>query len=119
MTTSTVFGISYDAQDAAMVAQFWADTLGRQVADGADVHNAVVLPGDVATTGSRLAFHQVPEGKAVKNRVHFDLATTELDAESERLRELGATVVRDISENGNRWITFADPEGNEFDLISI
>jgi hypothetical protein len=30
-----------------------------------------------------------------------------------------ATIVRDVSENGNHWITLVDPEGNEFDLISI
>jgi hypothetical protein len=27
--------------------------------------------------------------------------------------------VREVSENGNHWITLADPEGNEFDLIGI
>jgi hypothetical protein len=44
MSRTTVFGISFDAHDAAKVAQFWADTLGRQVADGADAHDAVVPP---------------------------------------------------------------------------
>jgi predicted enzyme related to lactoylglutathione lyase len=107
MTRTTVFGISFDAHDAAKVAQFWADTLGRQVADGADLD-----------AGPRLAFHQVPEGKAVKNRVHLDLATNDIDGETARLTRLGATVVNTISGQA-RWTTFADPEGNEFDLISI
>jgi predicted enzyme related to lactoylglutathione lyase len=119
MNRTAMFGISFDAHDAALVAQFWAAALGRQVAEGSDVRNAVVLAGDVITSGPRLAFHQVPEGKTVKNRVHFDLTTTDLDTETERLGQLGATIVRDISENGNHWITFADPEGNEFDLVSI
>jgi predicted enzyme related to lactoylglutathione lyase len=119
MTGSTVFGISFDTYDAVKVAQFWAAALGRQLADGADNQNAVVLPADITTTGPRLAFHQVPEGKTVKNRVHFDLTTTDLAAETERLQELGATIVREVSENGNHWITMADPEGDEFDLISI
>jgi predicted enzyme related to lactoylglutathione lyase len=117
MTRSTVFGISFDTHDAAKVAQFWADTLGRQVADGADAHDAVLLPSDLVSAGPRMAFHQVPEGKAVKNRVHLDLITTDIDGESARLISLGATVVNTI--NGQaRWVTFADPEGNEFDLIS-
>jgi predicted enzyme related to lactoylglutathione lyase len=119
MNSSTMFGISFDTHDAAKVAQFWAAALGRELADGADAHNAVVLPGDITTTGPRLAFHQVPEGKTVKNRVHLDLTTTELADETDRLQQLGATIVRDVSENGNHWITLADPEGNEFDLISI
>jgi hypothetical protein len=37
-----------------------------------------------------MAFHQVPEHKTAKNRVHPDLITTDLDAESERLISLGA-----------------------------
>jgi predicted enzyme related to lactoylglutathione lyase len=119
MNSSTMFGISFDTHDATKVAQFWAAALGRELADGADAHNAVVLPGDITTTGPRLAFHQVPEGKTVKNRVHLDLTTTELADETDRLQQLGATIVRDVSENGNHWITLADPEGNEFDLISI
>jgi predicted enzyme related to lactoylglutathione lyase len=118
MSRTTVFGISFDAHDAAKVAQFWADTLGRQVADGADAHDAVVPPSDLLNAGPRLAFHQVPEGKAVKNRVHLDLATNDIDGETARLAGLGATVVNTISGEA-RWITFADPEGNEFDLISI
>jgi predicted enzyme related to lactoylglutathione lyase len=118
-SSSTLFGVSFDSHDAALVAQFWAGAFGRQLADGADAQNAVVLPADITTTGPRLAFHQVPEGKTVKNRVHFDLTTTDLAAETERLQQLGATIVRDVSENGNHWITMADPEGNEFDLISI
>jgi predicted enzyme related to lactoylglutathione lyase len=119
MTATTLFGVSFDTHDAAIVAEFWAAALGRQLADGADARNAVVLPGEIAKTGPRLAFHQVPEGKTVKNRVHFDLTTTELDAETDRLRRLGATIVRDLSENGNHWVTMADPEGNEFDLVAI
>jgi predicted enzyme related to lactoylglutathione lyase len=119
MNSSTMFGISFDTHDAATVARFWGAALGRQLADGADAANAVVLTGDIATSGPRLAFHQVPEGKTVKNRVHLDLTTTDLDSETDRLQQLGATIVRDVSVNGNHWITFADPEGNEFDLISI
>jgi predicted enzyme related to lactoylglutathione lyase len=119
MTSTTVFGISFDTHDAARVAQFWADALGRQLADGGDVENAVVVAADITTSGPRLAFHQVPEDKTVKNRIHFDLATPDLGAETERLQRLGAMIVRDVSEGGNHWITLADPEGNEFDLIKI
>jgi predicted enzyme related to lactoylglutathione lyase len=118
MTKTSVFGLAFDAHDAAKVAQFWADTLGRQVADGADTHDAVVLPSDLVSAGPRLVFHQVPEDKIVKNRVHLDLSTTDLDADTERLEHLGATIVRDVAEHGYHWITMADPEGNEFDLIS-
>src|SRR5258707_455208 len=98
MSSNSMFGIGFDTHDAALVGRFWAAALGRQLADGADADNSVVLAGDIATTGPRLAFHQVPEGKTVKNRVHLDLATTELDSEADRLQQLGATIVRDVSE---------------------
>ena len=91
-----------------MVAQLWAAVLGRQVVEGADAHDAVVLSSDLVSAGPRLAFHQVPKGKIVKNRVHLDLATNDIDGETARLTGLGATVVNTISGQA-RWITFADP----------
>jgi hypothetical protein len=54
----------------------------------------------------------------VKNRLHLDLITTEFDAETQRLLDLGARQVRDVRQGGARWTTFADIEGNEFDLIA-
>jgi hypothetical protein len=57
---TTFFGAAFDAVDAARAARFWAATLDRDVADGADENDAV----------------------------------------------------------GARWTTFADLEGNEFDLIA-
>ena len=116
--SSTFFGVSIDCVDAAAVASFWAAVLGRQVAVHPTRENAVVLVDDAALNGPRLAFHHVPEPKMVKNRVHLDLITTEFEAETGRLVGLGAQKVRDIEEHGNRWTTFADVEGNEFDLIA-
>jgi hypothetical protein len=31
---------------------------------------------------------------------------------------LGASRIRDVTQGPARWTTFADPEGNEFDLIA-
>jgi hypothetical protein len=117
MSTSTLFGASFDAHDAGKLAQFWAAALGRELADGANADNAVVLPDDIAATGPRLAFHRVPESKTAKNRVHFDLLTTDIEAESARLIGLGATKLSSF-EGQAHWETFTDPEGNEFDVIA-
>jgi hypothetical protein len=89
---------------------------GRTVAPGADSAHAVVEAADVASSGPRLAFHKVPEGKTVKNRVHFDLITADFDRELDRLVRLGATKLHEI-DAGAHWVTLADPEGNEFDFI--
>jgi predicted enzyme related to lactoylglutathione lyase len=63
-------------------------------------------------------FHKVPEGKTVKNRVHFDLQAADVVAEADRLTSLGAQQIRSLAENNNRWISLRDPEGNEFDLVA-
>jgi predicted enzyme related to lactoylglutathione lyase len=114
--SSTVFGVSFDAQDAHSIANFWAQVLGRNVADGATADNASI-DADPAVPGSRIGFHKVPEGKSVKNRLHFDLITTDFDAEIDRITGLGASKLNEINAGGH-WATLADPEGNEFDVIA-
>ncbi|HEY3670018.1 MAG TPA: VOC family protein [Acidimicrobiia bacterium] len=116
--TNTFFGVAIDCVDAGALATFWAEVLGRQVADDPTREHAVVLVDDAVAHGPRLAFHQVPETKTVKNRLHIDLITTEFDVETERLLGLGARKVRDLEQSGARWTTFRDIEGNEFDLIA-
>lgn len=67
----------------------------------------------------------MPEGKVAKNRVHLDLNASSkrevgpdegrrrVDAEVERLRSEGATVVRPGGEErGEYWVVMQDPEGN-------
>src|ERR1700716_931212 len=115
--SSQFFGIAIDCADAAAVATFWAEVLGREIDDDPTREHAVVLADDARAQGPRLTFHRVPESKTVKNRLHLDLTSADFDAETERLVRLGARKVRDIEESGYRWTTFADVEGNEFDLI--
>ncbi|MFD3524575.1 VOC family protein [Streptomyces sp. NPDC058653] len=112
----SVFAITFDAHDAKAVATFWAEALGRTVADGADTTGATVA-ADPEIPGSQIGFRQVPEDKTVKNRMHFDLATDDFDAEVRRLTGLGATKLNEINA-GIHYATLADPEGNEFDLIA-
>jgi hypothetical protein len=114
--SNTFFGISIDCTDAAALAGFWAAVLGRKVADDASPENAVLL-AEETTAGPRIAFHQVPEEKLTKNRLHFDILSDAFDSESERLLSLGAQKLRDIQSENAHWTTFADIEGNEFDLI--
>jgi hypothetical protein len=116
--SNNLFGISVDCTDAATVARFWGAVLGRPVADGATSENAVLLAEDDTSGGPRLAFHRVPEAKVVKNRFHLDLISDDFATESERLVSLGAEKLNDVRKPGAHWTTFADVEGNEFDLIA-
>jgi glyoxalase superfamily protein len=111
----TVWAVGYDAADAGTLAQFWSEVLRRPVREGATPEFAAV---DVAEGAPLLSFHRVPEGKTVKNRMHPDLVSTEFDADVTRLLGVGATRVNEVRQGSAHWITFADPEGNEFDLIA-
>ncbi|WP_445187336.1 VOC family protein [Pseudonocardia sp. Cha107L01] len=115
--TNSVIGLSIDCSDAAKLAQFWADVLGRTVNAAPTAEFAAIDSTDSAH-GPRLAFHQVPEAKTIKNRLHLDLISGQFAAETERLLSLGATRVNDAAKGAARWTTFRDPEGNEFDLVA-
>jgi predicted enzyme related to lactoylglutathione lyase len=117
--SNSLYAVTVDCADAPAVAQFWGTVLDRKVAEGSTSEHVVLLPDDGSASGPRLVFNNVPEVKTVKNRVHLDVITQQAEAETRRLLGLGATVLRVFEENGrHRWTTFADPEGNEFDLIA-
>jgi predicted enzyme related to lactoylglutathione lyase len=114
----SVLAISLDARDAAQLAQFWAQALHRTVNSGATEDFASIAADTDGRLGPLLMFHKVPEAKSVKNRMHFDLEAADVLTEADRLTSLGAKQIRSLAENNNRWISFIDPEGNEFDLVA-
>jgi hypothetical protein len=67
-----------------------------------------VLVGDVPE--KTIWMCKVPEPKTVKNRVHIDVTTDDLDA----LVAHGARVLRANRDGGIEWTVLADPDGNEF-----
>jgi hypothetical protein len=64
-----------------------------------------------------LLFVRVSEPKAVKDRLHLDLRPEDRDTEVERLLMLGATRA-DVGQGEQTWVVLADPEGNEFCVLS-
>ena len=71
---------------------------------------------DVKAPERRLLFQTAPEGKTVKNRVHWDvrLAGRDKDEVRKELEARGATFLWTASQGPHEWHTMADPEGNEF-----
>lgn len=106
-----------DAVDPKLVADFWCRVLGWRVVEESDEGiNIASLDGKWPT----IDFLPVPERKTVKNRLHLDLRAdgVSTEAELERLLELGARRV-DIGQGPDAsWVVLADPEGNEFCLLS-
>jgi hypothetical protein len=109
--------LSIDCADPSVLADFWGKALDRPVSPGA-------VPGDMAVdatdpaSGPRLLFHPVPEPGTAKNRLRPVLLTENYDEETGRLAGLGARPVNETNLPAVRWTTFADPEGNEFDLVT-
>lgn len=113
----SIANITFDCQDAAKLAQFWAAALGRDVDEGAQQYFASIGHSTGHSNGAdgpALLFAMVPEPKTAKNRMHVDLRSDDRDAEVARLVGLGATHVTDHDEWGVSWSVLADPEGNEF-----
>ena len=106
-----LLSLTFDCTNAQTLATFWAGVLGRKVSDGASDELASI------ETEPAWTFMAVPEPKKAKNRLHVDLGVRDLAAETERVLALGATKKDTFDEGGYRWVTFADPEGNEFDLV--
>jgi predicted enzyme related to lactoylglutathione lyase len=59
----------------------------------------------------------VSDPKTVKNRLHFDLAPDDQQAEVERILALGARRVDVGQGEAVGWVVLADPEGNEFCVL--
>jgi hypothetical protein len=70
-----------------------------------------------AGRAARPAVHAGPDPKTVKNRLHIDLRPDDQEAEVERLVDMGARPV-DIGQHDVSWVVLADPEGNEFCVLS-
>jgi predicted enzyme related to lactoylglutathione lyase len=111
-TSPALASITFDCADALTVGRFWSAALDRPMPDGA-TSDYVQLAGEPAWS-----FMAVPEPKSGKNRLHVDLDVADREAVVERLVDLGATRLGDFDEQGYRWTTLADPEGNEFDVVA-
>ncbi len=104
-----LYEITVDCEDSPSavtgLARWWAELLGAELEDedGVGVKDVPGAPFEY------LAFGTVPEPKTVKNRIHLDVTTPDLDA----LVAAGATVVRPQDDEIG-WTVMADPGGNEF-----
>ena len=107
--------ITFDCEQPARAADFWAAALGYEVKAGGNEFFAEVVHPD--GTLPNLLFIKVPEPRAVKNRVHVDLGADDREAEIARLVGLGATRGETHEMHGITWTVLQDPEGNELCLL--
>jgi predicted enzyme related to lactoylglutathione lyase len=106
--------VCIDAADIHALGAWWSTVLGwaSEVTEDGDV--LLRAPDE---TGPGWLFLPVPDGKVVKNRIHFDFTPDDQQAEVDRLIGLGARPV-DIGQGDQSWVVLADPEGNEFCVLA-
>lgn len=93
------------------VGVFWSEALGWPLVHDEDGETAIQAPDG----GTKIAWGGPPlNERHGRNRMHFVLATDDLDAEVGRLVGLGATLVG----RGDHEAELADPDGNELRLRS-
>ncbi|GAA2389030.1 VOC family protein [Streptomyces glaucosporus] len=108
--------VTIDCVEPYELARFWSELTGWPISDEDEPGDDEVLV-EAPRPVPALLFIRVPEGKTVKNRVHFDWMPTDRtrDEEVERATVLGARVHEDHRvPDGRGWVTLLDPEGNEF-----
>jgi hypothetical protein len=127
------YTVVVDCTDPQALAHWWAESLDWAVVYDTP-EEAVVIPRFALEDeepeqdlqawmrrGQGLVFVPVPEGKQVKNRLHIDLAphtSQDRDAEIQQLLDRGATPVDVGQSEEDTFTVLADPEGNEFCVLS-
>ena len=124
------YSVVVDCHDVAAQARWWAQAIGWSLIYEAEDECIIIPPHALDETreipaaerGPGLVFVKVPDDKQVKNRLHLDLAPSASDdqlREVERLEQLGARRI-DVGQGSDEvtWVVMADPEGNEFCVLS-
>jgi predicted enzyme related to lactoylglutathione lyase len=115
--TGPVAAIVMDCQDPEALARFWSTAAGWPVTGSDEIISSLRSPDG---KGPYLELLRTGDPKTVKNRIHLDVAPPsdgDRLAEAARLQQCGATPA-DVGQGDAAWVVLADPEGNEFCILS-
>ncbi|GGT70911.1 VOC family protein [Actinomadura citrea] len=115
--TGPIAAVVVDCADPRAMARFWDEALDWTLHEVTDDH---AVMRSATGVGPYLEFLRTPDVKTVLNRIHIDLRPYPGDdqaAEAARLRALGATDA-DVGQGDVPWTVLADPEGNEFCVLT-
>ncbi|HET7385409.1 MAG TPA: VOC family protein [Nocardioidaceae bacterium] len=103
-TPYRLYELGVDCADPQRIAHWWGERFGVE-AGYDEEHGWAWLEDIPGVPFESIVFAQVPEPKAVKNRIHWDVY-----GDVAELEAAGATRLWETP----KWVTLADPEGNEF-----
>ncbi|GIG19472.1 hypothetical protein Cch01nite_01960 [Cellulomonas chitinilytica] len=115
--TGPVAAVVVDCADPRAMARFWGEATDWTVHEVTDDHARLRSSAGV---GPYLELVRTPAAQTPRHRVHLDLrpyAGDDQAAEAARLRDLGATDA-DVGQGDAPWLVLADPEGNEFCVLT-
>jgi hypothetical protein len=119
LVTLRIQCLTIDCADPDKLGAFWSAALGLPSFKEPD-GQVWIGPGEGHPHDGimpDLLFIKVPDEKVVKNRLHLDLRPDDQAAEVARLEGLGARRT-DIGQDDVSWVVMADPEGNEFCILT-
>lgn len=115
--TGPVAAVVIDCAYPESLAQFWSSAAGWLVHSSIEKFSSLRSP---LRTGPFLELLRTRDTKIAKNRMHLDVAPPpdeDLMAEAQLLMEFGAVPI-DIGQGDVPWAVLADPEGNEFCVLT-
>ena len=108
---STVINCS----DLEVMTRFWSEALDLTPGSTEPDDDFRVLRGPAVN----LSLQRSDTPVTARDQMHLDLYTDEQPAHVERLRSLGATVVRHHEDPDDDYVVMTDPEGNEFCVCAV
>lgn len=106
--------VCIDVSDLERAAVFWGTLLGLQPGKPRGQY----LRLGKFTSNTWLLLQRVPETKIVKNRIHLDIDVTDIEEATRQVVALGGVALEDRDDGQGPFSVMADPDGNEFCLIS-
>jgi len=114
----TLNSIMIGTKQPKVLTDFYAKVLGKP-ADMTDSENGFSGWQVGSVYFSVLDHSEMGGNTKDPGRVMFNFETAEVQAEFDRLKGIGAKVVREPSAMGEGWLaTLADPDGNYFQLVT-
>jgi predicted enzyme related to lactoylglutathione lyase len=107
--------VIFDCHDSERLAAFWGEVLGLEVRQRSYPYVDLAASAEDAPI---LSFQEVTEPKITKNRLHQDIKVEDLGTATTRIQALGGRLIQECLEEPFEWRVMADPEDNEFCLVT-
>ena len=104
------FIIDCETDDLESAAKFWGRALGLKTSRSDEPDDEAYIGLETGADGMHIEVQRV----AHQSRVHLDIETDDIEAEVERLEQLGATRVAKIKS----WWVMEAPTGHRFCVVN-